>query len=105
MILAGTDALDGKAGLAQPRQEPRRGHPPDLVTGMVHDGDGRAQRIGQGKSPNETRPMSVRPAACSAGTTPSDARVVALRIAVGGCEPPGRAGTASAAAGWSGTRS
>src|SRR6202008_2292662 len=44
-----TDPLDGKAGLAQPGQDPRRGPPPELVTGMVHDGDGRAQRIGHGE--------------------------------------------------------
>ena len=41
--------------------------------------------------------MSVRPAECSAGTTPRDARAVALRIAVGGREPPSSADTASAA--------
>jgi hypothetical protein len=40
------DALDGQIRLAQARQEPRRGYPADLVTGMVHDGDGRTQRIG-----------------------------------------------------------
>jgi hypothetical protein len=40
-----------------------------------------------GKSPNATRATSVRRAACRAGTTPSDARVVALRIAVGGRVP------------------
>ena len=45
-----------------------------------------------GKSPNETRAMSVRPAECKAGTTPSDARVVALRMAVGAA--PRRAGAA-----------
>ena len=43
------DALDGQVRLAQARQQPRRGYPADLVTGMVHDGDGRTQGIGHGE--------------------------------------------------------
>ena len=54
------DALDRKAWLIQAGQEPSRGHPPDLVTGMVHDGNGRTQRIGHRKVA-ERNEADVRP--------------------------------------------
>jgi len=50
MILAGTWMRStGSPGRPQARQQPRRRHAPDFVTGMVHDGNGRAQGIGHGE--------------------------------------------------------
>src|SRR6185312_15863263 len=69
-------------------QEPRRGHPPDLVTGMVHDGDGRTQRIGH-REVAERDEADVRPSGRVQG------RDDAQGSAYGGAQDGGRrAGTA-----------
>jgi hypothetical protein len=63
------------------------------MTGVVHHGDGGTKRVGH----REIAERHQRDVGALGGTKPSDARVVALRIAVGGREPPIRPGTARAA--------
>ena len=72
-----------EAATVQASQEPRRGHPPDLVTGMIHDGDGRTQRIGHGEVA-ERDEADVRPPGGMQG------RDDAQRSARGGTQDCGR---------------